>query len=296
VKTGQYLNSKGYILKIKLFGTHLKNRVLLASGVFGFGLKFKRVTNSVGAIFTKGITAQPRKGNPPPRIYETSSGMINWVGLENPGVEYFCTNIIPQLKKLKTRIFVNIAGFTMDEYEHSVERIGDTVDGFELNISCPNVKEGGIAFGQNAKMASMVVARARKKTRLPLIVKLTPNFCDPLVIAKACVEAGADGISLINTVYATAYDIKKRKPLITGGLSGPAIKPFALYCVNRVRNVGVPIIGMGGIVSGQDAYEFLLAGASAVAVGSVVLRDPYAPLRIIKELKKFIYQETKHAR
>lgn len=281
-------------MKNKLFGVHFKNRVFLASGVFGFGLKYKRVTNRVGAIFTKGITIQPRNGNPPPRIYETSSGLINWVGLENPGVEDFCTQILPQLKKLKTRIFVNVAGFTVDEYGYIVERIGNEIDGFELNISCPNVKEGGIAFGQDAKMASMVVARARKKTRLPLIVKLTPNFCDPLVIAKACVEAGADGISLINTVYAMAYDIKKRTPLITGGLSGPAIKPFALYCVNRVRNVGVPIIGMGGITSGQDAYEFLLAGASAVAVGSVVLRNPYAPLKIIKELKKLIIR--KHAR
>jgi dihydroorotate dehydrogenase (NAD+) catalytic subunit len=275
-------------LKDKLFGVRFKNRVFLASGVFGFGLKFKRVTNSVGALFTKGITAQPREGNPPPRIYETSSGLINWVGLENPGVEDFCTQILPQLKKLKTRIFANVAGFTVDEYGYIVERIGNEIDGFELNISCPNVKEGGIAFGQNAQMASMVVARARKKTRLPLIVKLTPNFCDPLIIAQACVEAGADGISLINTVYAMAYDTKKRKPLITGGLSGPAIKPFALYCVNRIRNVGVPIIGMGGITSGQDAYEFFLAGASAVAVGSVVLRDPYAPIRIIKELKKLM--------
>jgi dihydroorotate dehydrogenase (NAD+) catalytic subunit len=273
-------------LKNKLFGIHFKNRVFLASGVFGFGLTYKRVTNNVGAIFTKGITVQPRKGNPPPRIYETSSGLINWVGLENPGVEHFCTHILPQLKKLKTRIFVNVAGFTADEYGYIVERIGDEIDGFELNISCPNVSEGGVAFGQSARMASMVVTRARKKTQLPLIVKLTPNFCDPLVIAKACVEAGADGISLINTVFGMAYDTEKRIPLITGGLSGPAIKPFALYCVNHVRNVGVPIIGMGGITTGQDAYEFLLAGASAVAVGSAVLRDPYAPLRIIKELKK----------
>lgn len=284
----QYLSSKGSILKNKLFGIQFKNRVFLASGIFGFGLKYKRVTNGVGAIFTKGITAQSRRGNPPPRIYETSSGLINWVGLENPGVEDFCKKILPQLKKLKTRIFVNVAGFTLKEYEYIVERVGDEVDGFELNISCPNVKGGGIAFGQDAKMAAATVSRVRKKTRLPVIVKLTPNFCDPLVIAKACIEAGADGLSLINTVYAMAYDVKKKKPLITGGLSGPAIKPFALYCVNRIRNVGVPIIGMGGITSGHDAYEFLLAGASAVAVGSVVLRDHYAPLRIIKELKKLM--------
>lgn len=284
----QYWNSRELILKTKIFGINFKNRVFLASGVFGFGLKYKRVANGVGAIFTKGITAQPRRGNPPPRIYETPCGIINWVGLENPGVDDFCERILPQLRKVKTKIFVNVAGFTLEEYGYIVERIGDEVDGFELNISCPNVKGGGIAFGQNAKMAAAAVGRVRKKTRLPLVVKLTPNFCDPLVIAKACIEAGADGISLINTVYAMAYDTKKKKPLITGGLSGPAIKPLALYCVNRVRHLGVPIIGIGGITSGKDAYEFLLAGASAVAVGSIVLRDPYAPLRIIKELKKLM--------
>jgi dihydroorotate dehydrogenase (NAD+) catalytic subunit len=279
-------------LKCKLFGTQFKNRIFLASGVFGFGLKYKRVTNGVGAIFTKGITLKPRMGNPPPRIYETPCGIINWVGLENPGVDNFCKNILPKLKNIKTKIFINVAGFTLEEYVKVVEMIGDRVDGFELNISCPNVKEGGAAFGQDPKIASAIVSRVRKKTSLPVIAKLTPNFCDPLLIAKSCIDAGADGISLINTVYAMAYDIKKKKPLIKGGLSGPAIKPFALYCVNRVSDLGVPIIGMGGITSGKDAYEFLLAGASAVAVGSVVLRDPYAPLRIIKELKNLENNDT----
>ncbi len=269
----------------ELFGIKFKNAVFIASGVFGFGLKYKRVANSVGAVFTKGITLNPRMGNPPPRIFETPSGIINWVGLENPGVTEFCEHILPKLRALRTKIFVNVAGFSLEEYEHIVEMIGSTVDGFELNISCPNVKEGGVSFGQNPEIAASVVRRVRKKTSLPLIVKLTPNFCDPLQIAKACVDAGAHGISLINTVYAMAYDIKKKKPLITGGLSGPAIKPFALYCVNRVRDCGVPVIGMGGITTGQDAYEFLCAGASAVAVGSVILRDPYAPLRIVRELK-----------
>lgn len=276
---------------IKLFGITFKNRVFTASGVFGFGLKYKKVANSVGAVFTKGITLEPRMGNPPPRIFETAGGIINWVGLENPGVEEFCKQIVPNLKKLRTRIFVNVAGFTIEEYVRIVERIGADVDGFELNISCPNVKKGGAAFGQNSRIAASIVSRVRKKTRLPVIVKLTPNFCDPLRIAKACVDAGADGISLINTLYAMVYDVIKKKPLITGGLSGPAIKPFALYCVNRVREVGVPIIGMGGIITGQDAYEFLLAGASAVAVGSAVLRDPYAPVKIIKELKKIMKKE-----
>ncbi len=272
----------------KLFGLTFKNPVFIASGVFGFGLKYKRVANSVGAIFTKGVTLEPRMGNPPPRIFETPSGVINWVGLENPGVEKFCKQILPKLKNLRTRIFVNVAGFSLEEYERIVEKIGSRVNGFELNISCPNVKRGGVAFGQNPRIAASVVSRVRKRTSLPLIVKLTPNFCDPLQIARACVDAGVDAVSLINTLYAMVYDVRERRPLITGGLSGPAIKPFALYCVNRVRDCGVPVIGMGGITTGQDAYEFLCAGASAVAVGSAMLRDPYAPLNIIKELRQLM--------
>lgn len=270
---------------VEIFGQKFKNPVFLASGTFGFGLKFNKVTNKVGALFTKGITLKPRKGNPPPRIYETPCGLINSVGLENPGVKAFCTDVLPEMKSLKTKIFVNVAGFAVQEFGAIIEEIGKRVDGFELNVSCPNVQEGGALFGQNPDVAAAVVAEARKKTSLPLIVKLTPNFCNPLVVAKACIDAGADGISLINTLYAISYDIRKKKPLITGGLSGPAIKPFALYCVHHLREVGVPIIGMGGITSGKDAYEFLLAGAAAVAIGSAILRDPYAPLRIIKELE-----------
>ncbi len=277
-------------MKVKLFRTTFKNPVFLASGTFGFGLKFKKVTNGVGAIFTKGITLKPRIGNPPPRIFETASGIINWVGLENPGVDEFCKKIMPKLKNLKTRVFVNVAGFAVEEYAEIVQRIGDRVDGFEINISCPNVKEGGVLFGQNPKFAAAIIGRVRKKTKLPVIAKLTANFCDPRVIAQACIDKGADGISLINTLFATAYDIKKKKPIISGGLSGPAIKPFALYCVRRVMGLGVPVIGMGGICTGSDAYEFFLAGASAVAVGTITLRDPYAPLRIIKELKTLLGQ------
>lgn len=270
---------------VEIFGLKFKNPVFLASGVFGFGLKYKRVTKAVGAIFTKGITLRPRAGNPPPRIYETPCGLINSVGLENPGVKEFSKNILPKMKAFKTKIFVNVAGFTIEEYAQIVEEIGEEVSGFELNISCPNVKEGGVIFGQNPATAAAIVSLVRKKNRLPIIVKLTPNFCDPLIIARACIEAGANGISLVNTLYGMAYDTQQKKPLITGGLSGPAIKPFALYCVHRVSRLNVPVIGMGGIISGRDAYEFLLAGAKAVAVGSAVMRDPYAPLRIIKELK-----------
>jgi dihydroorotate dehydrogenase (NAD+) catalytic subunit len=271
---------------IKLFNIAFKNRVFIASGVFGFGLKYKKVSNEVGAIFTKGITLEPRTGNPPPRICETTGGLINWVGLENPGVEKFCKDILPKMKKLDTRIFVNVAGSEVTHYEQIVERIGSRVDGFELNISCPNIKSGGVAFGQDPDIAASVVGLVRAITDKPLIVKLTPNFCDPLKIARACIAKGADGISLINTLHGMVYDTGAKKPLISGGLSGPAIKPFALYCVNRLKDVGVPIIGIGGITTGRDAYEFLLAGASAVAVGSAVLRDPYTPLQIIKELKK----------
>ena len=256
---------------IKLFGITFKNRVFTASGVFGFGLKYKRVAKAVGAVFTKGITLKPRCGNPPPRIFETSSGLINWVGLENPGVDIFCKEIVPQLKILKTRIFANVAGFTADEYMRIVERIGNRVDGVELNVSCPNVKKGGAAFGQDPKMVASIVTRVRKQTRLPLIVKLTPNFCDPLVIARMCADSGADGISLINTVYGMVYDVYNKKPLITGGLSGPAIKPFALYCVHRIREIGVPIIGIGGINS--DNYRSVLnTGASGIAVASYLFK------------------------
>lgn len=278
---------------VEIAGVKLKNPVCIASGVFGYGLKYKKVSNRVGAIFTKGITLEPRKGNPPPRVYETASGLINWVGLENPGVEKFCKDLLPKMQKLDTRIFVNVAGSEIEHYEKIIERIDSQVDGFELNISCPNVRQGGVAFGQDPEIAASVVASVRAKTKLPLIVKLTPNFCDPLKIAKACIAAGADGISLINTLHGMVYDTKTKRPLITGGLSGPAIKPFALYCVNRLRNLGVPIIGIGGIMTGRDAYEFILAGASAVAIGSAILRDPYIPLEIMKELKKFIDKNGK---
>ncbi len=273
---------------IELFDLKFKNPVFLASGVFGFGLKYKSITRAVGGIFTKGITLMPRIGNPPPRIYETSSGVINSVGLENPGVKEFKKNILPRIKKINDRIFVNIAGFKVEEYVKIVEEIGDDVTGFELNVSCPNVKEGGVLFGQNPGIVSRIVKMVRKKTKLPIIVKLTTNFCDPLIVARASIESGADGISLINTIYGMAFDINTRKPLIKGGLSGPAIKPFALYCVHRLKDLNIPIIGMGGIMSGRDAYEFILAGASAVAVGTAVLRDPYAPIRIIRELNSLL--------
>lgn len=274
-------------MKCNIFGLEFKNPVFLASGTFEYGLIFKRVTNQVGAIFTKGITLEPRAGNPPPRIHETACGLINSVGLENPGVRAFRRDVLPEMKVLKTRIFVNVAGFTPEDFVEIIEELGTNVDGFELNVSCPNVRRGGVAFGRDPDICAQVVARVRKVTKLPVIVKLTANFCDPLIVGQRCVDAGADGISLINTLHAMAFDTNTKEAMITGGLSGPAIKPFALFCVNRLRGLGVPLIGMGGIMTGRDAYEFLLAGASAVSIGSATLRDPYAPLRIIKELEKY---------
>jgi dihydroorotate dehydrogenase (NAD+) catalytic subunit len=274
-------------LKCSIFGIDFKNPVFLASGTFEFGLIYKNISNRAGAIFTKGITLNPRKGNPPPRVYETACGLINWVGLENPGVKVFAKDILPQMRKLKTKIIVNVAGFAPDDFVKIVSELDSRADAFELNVSCPNVKKGGVAFGRDPEVCADVVARVKRVTKLPVIVKLTANFCDPLIVGQRCVEAGADGLSLINTLHALAFDIDKKKVLIQGGLSGPAIKPVALFCVHRLKDLGVPLIGVGGIMSGRDAYEFLLAGASAVAIGSATLRDPYAPVRIIKELKEY---------
>lgn len=271
-------------MKCRIFGIDFKNPVFVASGTFEYGLIYQDVSNRVGAVITKGITLKPRAGNPPPRIIETACGLINSVGLENPGVEAFCRDILPRMRRLKTRVIVNVAGFAVEDFIEIVETVADRADGLELNVSCPNVKQGGVAFGRDPEICARIVTEVKKRTKLPVIVKLTANFCDPLVVGKKCVEAGADGLSLINTLHAMAFDVKEKKVLIQGGLSGPAIKPFALFCVHRLREMGVPIIGIGGIMSGRDAYEFMLAGAAAVEVGSATLRDPYAPLAIIREL------------
>lgn len=271
-------------MKCRIFGIDFKNPVFVASGTFEYGLIYQDVSNRVGAVITKGITLKPRAGNPPPRIIETACGLINSVGLENPGVEAFCRDILPRMRRLKTRVIVNVAGFAVEEFIEIVETVADRADGLELNVSCPNVKQGGVAFGRDPEICARIVTEVKKRTKLPVIVKLTANFCDPLVVGKKCVEAGADGLSLINTLHAMAFDVKEKKVLIQGGLSGPAIKPFALFCVHRLREMGVPVIGIGGIMSGRDAYEFMLAGAAAVEVGSATLRDPYAPLAIIREL------------
>lgn len=275
-------------MSIRIFGQKFANPVFLASGVYGYGLHFSEVVEQVGALFTKAITIKPRPGNPPPRIVEVTAGIINSVGLENIGIEAFVRKIMPRLAKLKARILVNIAGNTIDEYCHIAEKLGDDATGIELNVSCPNVRNG-LVFGQNPTMTKKLVRRVRRKTKLPIVVKLTPNFCNIVDVARAAEDGGASAISLINTVYGMVIDVSKKKPVITGGLSGPAIKPFALYCVNKVKDaVKIPIIGIGGIMTGRDAYEYLLAGAKAVGLGSVCLVNPYAPLKIIEELSELM--------
>ncbi len=272
-------------MSIKVFGQKFTNPVFLASGVYGYGLSFPDVVEQVGAVFTKGITRKPRPGNPPIRVYEVTAGIINSIGLENIGIEMFVKKVLPKLKKLKTKFFVNIAGNSIDEYCYLAQCLGDEVAGIELNVSCPNVRNG-LIFGQNPKMTGHLVKRVRRETKLPIIVKLTPNFCNIVDVAKAAEDNRAAGISLINTLHGMAYDISRKKPIIIGGLSGPAIKPFALFCVNKVKEaVDIPIVGIGGIMNGRDAYEYILAGAKAVGLGSVCITNPYAPLKIIAELE-----------
>ncbi|MEO0076735.1 MAG: dihydroorotate dehydrogenase [candidate division WOR-3 bacterium] len=273
---------------IKVGNLQFKNPLIIASGTFGFGDKFVSIANKMGGIITKGITVEPRIGNPPPRIWETPSGILNSVGLENPGVEKFRSIILPKLKNLKTNLIVNIAGNSVQEYEILAEKLSsEPIDGIEINVSCPNIRNDRM-IGQSAKATYKVVQRVRKKTKKVIITKLTANFIDPLITAQAAVDAGTDAICVINTLYGIAIDAKTGKLClggITGGLSGPAIKPFALYCVWRLASkIKVPIIGCGGIVNADDVREFLFAGAKLVEIGSANLRDPYAGLNILKEL------------
>jgi len=276
--------------KIKIKNLEFKNPLILASGTFSFGDKFISVANQMGGIATKGITLKPRLGNPPPRIFETASGILNSVGLENPGVDKFCSNILPELKFLKTNLIVNISGNSPQEFKSLAQRLDDTdIDVLEINISCPNIRDCDKMIGQDPKATYNVVQAVRKQTKKPIITKLTANFIDPLLTAQAACDAGTDAICLINTLYGIAFDNKSGKPFlggVTGGLSGPAIKPFALYCVWHVASkVNLPIIGCGGIVSAQDVAEFLHAGAKLVEIGSANLRNPYIGLDIIKGLK-----------
>ena len=276
-------------LSVKIGNLELKNPVMGASGTFGFGKEYEDFldVNEIGAIVTKGVTPKPRAGNPGVRIAETPSGMLNCIGLENPGVDAFIYDILPKIKKYNTAVIVNISAGSVEEYAEMAWRLDiDGVDAVEVNISCPNVKEGGIVFGTDPKAAAAVTRAVKTHTSKTVIVKLSPNVTDITVMAKAVEEAGADAISMINTLTGMVIDINTRKPLlgnITGGLSGPAVKPVAVRMVWQVAKVvKIPIIGMGGITCAEDAIEFMLAGATAVAVGAYNFVDPSA-LKVVAD-------------
>ena len=278
-------------LAVEVAGVAFKNPIIPASGVFGYGREYEKLfpLSKLGGIATKGTTGQPRPGNPAPRIAETPSGMLNSVGLQNPGIDAFLERELPNLLTKDTVILANIAGSTIDECVSIAEKLDETdVHMIELNISCPNVKKGGAAFGVHCDSAEMITAAVRKATKKPLIVKLSPNVTSITDIAKAVESAGADAVSLINTVRGMRIDVNTRRPILkmnTGGLSGPAVLPIAVRMVWEVANtVSIPVLGMGGIATGADAAEMMLAGASAVAVGTANFVDPYAPLQVRDEL------------
>lgn len=281
-------------LSVDLCGVELDNPVIPASGTFGFGYEFAELydINRLGTFSFKGTTKDARFGNPTPRIAECTSGMINSVGLQNPGVEKVISEELPKLKKVfRKKVMANISGFSVEDYAYTSEKLDkeDIVGFLEINVSCPNVHGGGMSFGTDPKCAAQVVSAVRKVTSKPLIIKLSPNVTDITEIAKACEDAGADGISLINTLLGMRIDLKTKRPVIKnvmGGFSGPAIFPVALRMVYQVSNaVKVPVVGMGGVSSPEDVIEMMLAGASAVEVGAANLVDPYASLKIVEGLE-----------
>lgn len=281
--------------KVNLAGIEMKNPVTVASGTFGYGREFSNFFDlgKLGAVITKGTSLKPKSGNKPPRVCETASGMLNSIGLQNPGVDFFAENDLPFLRKFDTKIIVNACGSTIDEYVELAKVLNKLdIDGVELNLSCPNVKAGCMAFGNTYEGVKEVTSRVRKVLDKPLIVKLTPNVTDIASIAKAVEDAGADGVSLINTLLGMKIDIEKRKPVLannTGGLSGPAIKPVAVRMVYQVSQaVKIPILGMGGIVNGDDAIEFMLAGATAISIGAGNFIDPYTSVNTVKQIEGYM--------
>ena len=283
-------------LSVDFAGIKLKNPILTASGTFGYGEEFAEFVdlNKLGGVIVKGISLKAIKGNPPPRIWETPSGMLNAIGLENPGVDVFLNEKLPYLRKYDTAVIVNVFGYSLEEYVGVVERLSDApgIAGLEVNISCPNVKAGGIVFGTNVTAAFDLLSAVRKATKLPVIAKLSPNVTDITEFAKAARDAGCDGLSLINTLLGMAIDVRCMKPRLancTGGLSGPAIRPVAVRMVWQVaKSVPLPIIGMGGIVTGEDALEFILAGASAVAIGTANFINPRATLDVLARIESLM--------
>lgn len=280
---------------VKIAGITFKNPVTTASGTFGSGMEFADYVDlsRLGAVTTKGVASKPWEGNPTPRVAETYGGMLNAIGLQNPGVDVFLERDLPFLKKYDTKVIVNVVGKTTEEYIEVVERLADCdVDMLEINISCPNVKEGGIAFGQNADCVEAITREVKKRAKQPIIMKLSPNVTDITEMAKAAEAGGADALSLINTLTGMKIDINRRAFLLankTGGLSGPAIKPLAIRMVYQVANaVSLPIIGMGGITNAEDALEFIMAGATMVAVGTANFVNPYATVEIVNGINEYM--------
>ena len=289
---------------VNLAGVELKNPVMTASGTFGSGAEYSEFVDlkELGAVVTKGVANVPWPGNPTPRIAEVYGGMLNAIGLQNPGIDVFCERDIPFLKQFDTKIVVNVCGRTTEDYCEVVERLtSEPVDLLEINISCPNVKEGGIAFGQDPKAVEAITREVKKYAKQPIIMKLSPNVtditemaraADIAAVARACQEAGADGVSLINTLPGMRIDLKRRRPLLangTGGMSGPGIFPLAVRMVYQVAQaVKVPIIGMGGIASAEDALEFILAGATAVSIGTANFFNPYATVETVRGIEEYM--------
>jgi dihydroorotate dehydrogenase (NAD+) catalytic subunit len=287
-------------LSLRFCGLHFASPIVLLSGCVGFGEEYTRIegfsNRDAGAIVLKGTTGKARLGNPPHRVYETPAGMLNAIGLQNPGVDQVVSRILPELDFGETRFIANVCGSTIEEYVEVTRRFDDSpIDAIEINISCPNIKEGGVAFGNYPEMSAQVVAACRRVTKKPLITKLSPNQTDIRENARRCIEAGSDALAVINTISGMAIDVEARRPVIgnvQGGLSGPAIKPIALLKVHQVYEVagphGVPIIGQGGIVSATDALEFLIAGATAIGVGTALFYDPMACKHINEGIRAYL--------
>ena len=286
-------------LSVNLAGVELKNPVMTASGTFGSGAEYSEFVdlNKLGAVVTKGVANVPWPGNPTPRIAETASGMLNAIGLQNPGIDVFCNRDIPFLKQFDTKIIVNVCGKSTEDYCEVVERLAnEPVDLLEINVSCPNVKEGGIAFGQNPAALEAITKEVKKYAKQPVIMKLSPNVTDITEMAKAAEAGGADILSLINTLTGMKIDINRRTFALAnkpGGMSGPAVKPIAVRMVYQVANaVSLPIIGMGGIATAEDALEFIMAGATAVSVGTANFFNPYCTEEVVSGLEKFLEKQN----
>ena len=283
---------------VVLAGVELKNPVMTASGTFGSGIEYSEFVdlNRLGAVVTKGVANVPWPGNPTPRVAETPGGMLNAIGLQNPGIDVFCRRDLPFLKKYDTKVIVNVCGKTTEDYCQVVERLGsEPVDLLEINVSCPNVKEGGIAFGQDPKALEAITKEVKKYAKQPVIMKLSPNVTDITELARAAEAGGADVLSLINTLTGMKIDIKRRTFALanrTGGMSGPAVRPVAVRMVYQVAQaVKLPIIGMGGIATAEDALEFIMAGATAVSVGTANFYNPYASVEIAEGIEAFMEEE-----